>query len=90
MRDLENARWMYLKAVLYASIGVTSSTLIILSNLTLQTCLLLVLALWSCCRLYYFAFYVIEKYIDPTYKFSGLFSAAKHLTDSCRSNKRFR
>ena len=79
MRDLENARWMYLKAVLFASIGVTSSTLIILSNLTLQTCLLLVLALWSCCRLYYFAFYVIEKYVDSQYRFSGLWSFARYL-----------
>jgi hypothetical protein len=40
---------------------------------------LLVLAIWSFCRLYYFAFYVIEKYVDPGYKFSGIFSFLKYL-----------
>jgi hypothetical protein len=84
MRDLENARWMYVKAVLFAGIGTVSSGLIILSNPTLQSSVLLLLALWSFCRLYYFAFYVIEKYIDPAFKFSGLFSAAKYFLTNPR------
>lgn len=29
------------------------------------------IAVWSFCRLYYFGFYVIERYIDPSYRFSG-------------------
>jgi len=78
MRDIENARWMYVKAVLFGVIGAISCALVVLSNPTLQTSVFLLLALWSFCRLYYFAFYVIEKYIDPGYKFSGLFSAAKY------------
>jgi hypothetical protein len=43
-----------------------------------RTAALLVVAIWSFCRFYYFAFYVIEKYIDPSYKFSGLISFAKY------------
>jgi len=35
--------------------------------------------IWSFCRAYYFAFYVIERYVDPRFKFSGLFSALKYL-----------
>jgi hypothetical protein len=29
-------------------------------------------AVWGFCRSYYFAFYVIERYVDPGYRFSGL------------------
>ena len=41
--------------------------------------LLLGVAIWSFCRAYYFAFYVIERYVDPSFKFSGLFSVLKYL-----------
>src|SRR5437899_12245421 len=34
----------------------------------------LALAIWCFCRFYYFAFYVIEHYVDPAYRFSGLWS----------------
>jgi len=34
----------------------------------------LAMALWSFCRFYYFAFYVIEHYVDPGWRFSGLWS----------------
>lgn len=34
-------------------------------------------ALWGFCRAYYFAFYVIEKYVDPGYQFSGLASVIR-------------
>ena len=32
------------------------------------------------CRAYYFAFYVIERYADPSFKFSGLWSFVRYLT----------
>jgi hypothetical protein len=60
-------------------IGLTSSTLVFLSNPTTQTCVLLLLTIWSFCRLYYFAFYVIEKYLDPTFRFSGLGAVLNYL-----------
>jgi hypothetical protein len=41
--------------------------------------LLLALAIWSFCRFYYFAFYVIQHYVDPDYRFSGLFSFADYM-----------
>ena len=40
---------------------------------------LLAVALWAFCRFYYFAFYVIEKYVDPSYRFAGLGSFALYL-----------
>ena len=35
---------------------------------------LLGIAIWSYCRVYYFMFYVIEKYIDGDYKFIDEFA----------------
>ncbi|MBW8865129.1 MAG: hypothetical protein JF609_09460 [Verrucomicrobia bacterium] len=79
MKDLSNPFWIKLKGILFLVIGIVSAVLVLLDNLKWQTALYLALAIWSFCRFYYFAFYVIEKYVDPTYKFSGLFSFAKYL-----------
>jgi hypothetical protein len=79
MRDLSDPRWMKLKAVLFAGIGLLSAFLLWLESPRLITVVLLLLCIWAFCRLYYFAFYVIERYIDPTFKFSGLFAALRYL-----------
>ena len=54
--------------------------------------LLLAICIWAFCRAYYFAFYVIGKYIDPGYRFSGLASAVRHLlkkpVEDADANKR--
>jgi hypothetical protein len=46
---------------------------------SLQNAALLVIAIWSFARFYYFCFYVIERYVDPSFRFSGLGSAARYL-----------
>ena len=71
-RDLTDSRWMYLKAGVVPVIGVTSVALILAEHPHWKLVVLLALAIWSFARCYYFAFYVIEKYIDPTFKFAGL------------------
>jgi hypothetical protein len=77
--DLRSARWMYVKALLFLVIGLVASAELLLGACNWRTATLLGLAIWSFCRLYYFAFYVIEKYIDPSYRFSGLGSVLRHL-----------
>jgi hypothetical protein len=79
MKDLTNPFWIKLKGILFLLIGIVAVVLIFLDNPRWQTGALLVVAVWSFCRFYYFAFYVIEKYVDPNYKFSGLFSFVKYL-----------
>jgi hypothetical protein len=79
MKDLSSARWIILKGFLFLLIGMVSAILIFLEEPDWQTGLLLALVIWSFCRFYYFAFYVIEKYVDPAYKFSGLMSFIKYL-----------
>lgn len=77
--DLADPRWMCLKAGLLLAIGMTSTALILLELPRWRIAPLLALAIWSFARCYYFAFYVIERYIDPTYKFAGLVSAMLHV-----------
>jgi hypothetical protein len=79
MKDLSNPFWIKLKGLLFLFIGIASVILIFIDNPTLRTAALIALAIWSFCRFYYFAFYVIEKYVDPSYKFSGLISFVKYL-----------
>lgn len=74
MGDLKDPRLMYLKGFLFLLIGLLSVAGILVQYPTLQMALLLGLAIWSFCRLYYFLFYVIEKYIDGNYKFAGVTS----------------
>ena len=79
MKDLSSPFWIKLKGLLFLLIGAAAVVLVFLDNPKWQTALLLALAVWSFCRFYYFAFYVIEKYVDPGYKFSGLISFAHYL-----------
>lgn len=79
MKDLTNPFWIKLEGLLFLLIGIVAAVLVLLDNLKWQTAVLLALAIWSFCRFYYFAFYVIEKYVDPGHKFSGLISFARYL-----------
>lgn len=79
MRDLQSHRWMWSKAVLFVLIGLVASALILMESPDWRTLVLLMLAIWASCRAYYFAFYVLEKYIDPSFRFSGLTSVLRHL-----------
>jgi hypothetical protein len=84
MQDLTSPTWIKVKGLLFLLIGIVAAALLFLDNRTWKTALLLALAIWSFCRFYYFAFYVIEKYVDPAYKFSGLFSFLKYLASRRR------
>src|SRR6266404_3536790 len=79
MKDLTDPRWIKLKGILFLVVGMLSATLLILEHPTVKSGVLLAISIWCFCRFYYFAFYVIEKYVDPGYRFSGLWSLACYL-----------
>ena len=79
MGDLKDPRWMYLKAVLFLLIIMMSAGALWVQNQQWQTAVLLVLTIWAAARLYYFMFYVVEKYVDGDYRFSGVFDFLKYL-----------
>lgn len=72
MAEITNIRIIYAKGFLFLVLGLLASTLLILENPDGKVILLLTLAIWGFARFYYFAFYVIGNYVDPSFKFSGL------------------
>jgi hypothetical protein len=79
MKDLRSARAMWLKAALFLVIGLTAAVLVWIQAPTWKVTVLLVLAVWAFCRAYYFAFYVLEKYADPRFRYSGLLSLVRYV-----------
>ncbi len=86
LKDINKVWLLYLKAFLLFLTGFISSILLVLLNFNFKTIVLLLLAIWGFCRAYYFAFYVIQHYVDSTYKFSGLIDFAKYSIKKGKSN----
>ena len=82
MKELTNPAWIKAKGLLFLFLGLLCAALLFRERPTLRVVVLLILAVWSFCRFYYFAFYVLERYVDPTYRFSGLFSLVRYLLRS--------
>jgi hypothetical protein len=70
--DLKNTKLIHLKGWLFLLIGILTAFLLIIDNY--KVTLLLALCVWAFCRFYYYAFYVIEKYVDSQFRYSGLIS----------------
>ena len=85
--DLKNSRIIIAKGLLFLVTGGIAAGLLIVDHPDVRTGLLLVITVWSFCRFYYFAFYVIQHYVDSTYHFSGLTSFVRYLWNR-RSNVR--
>ena len=79
MTDITNPKLIYAKGFLFLLGGLMASALLCAEAPTLRVALLLAVAVWCFARFYYFAFYVIEHYLDPEYRFSGLWSFASYL-----------
>jgi hypothetical protein len=60
MRDLVDPFWMKVKAALFLVLGFGSGALLLLQCPSWRVAACLAIAIWSFCRFYYFAFYVIE------------------------------
>lgn len=79
MRNLTSPRVIYFKAVLFLLTGLLACTIILLDYPSVGLTALMTLAIWSFARAYYFAFYVIEHYVDPSFHYAGLTSFLKYL-----------
>jgi uncharacterized RDD family membrane protein YckC len=79
MRDITCPTLMWLKAILFLVLGLLAGAMILIELPTLRIAITLVLCIWAFSRAYYFAFHVIEHYIDPSFRFAGLTSVASYL-----------
>lgn len=72
MGDLKSKAAIVVKGVLLLAIVVGAALLVFLQQPTWQVAVLLALLVWASGRFYYFLFYVLEKYVDPSLRYSGL------------------
>ncbi len=72
MSNLRDPRLIWLKGGLFLLLGLLASAGVLLMAPRLAVGLLLAIAVWAFCRAYYFAFYVIQHYLDPGYRYAGL------------------
>lgn len=79
MRDLRNPLWIKVKGLLFLLLGLLAAALVFFERPTFRVAALLIVAIWSFCRFYYFAFYVLEHYVDPSFRFSGFLPLIRHL-----------
>lgn len=77
MKNLTNPRWIIIKGCLFLLLGLLAGGLLFWGHPTLRTGMLLAITVWAFCRFYYFVFYVIEGYVDSSYRFSGFLSFAR-------------
>lgn len=80
MTDLTHPKWIWTKGILFLGLALAASTLLVMEAPSMKVAALLAVAVWAFCRCYYFAFYVIERYVDPAYRFSGLISFLRYMT----------
>src|SRR5688572_20654719 len=90
MGDLTNPRLIVLKGFLFLVGGMLASAILLLEHPQLKVAALLGFAVWCFCRFYYFAFYVIQHYVDPGYRFAGLWSFVVYLLRRRRPGSRAR
>lgn len=77
--DLTNPRAILAKGWLFLLLGLIAVGALVALDPTLPHVALLAIALWAFCRWYYFMFYVIERYVDPSFKFAGLGSFLRYM-----------
>ena len=87
MTDIKSPRLLYAKGALFVLGGVTASGLILVDRPTIKLALLLGIAIWCFARAYYFAFYVVQHYVDPSYRFAGLSSFVAYVLRKRRGKR---
>ena len=81
-KDLSSKRLIVLKGILFFGCLVLSAGLLLEESPNLRTLLLLGVLVWASARFYYFLFYVLQTYVDPSLKYSGLFSLVQGILSS--------
>lgn len=79
MADLRSKKVIVLKGVLFLCIVAVAAVLLFVERPTWRTAALLAVLVWASARFYYFLFYVLEKYVDPSLRYSGLLALLRNL-----------
>lgn len=72
MSDIKSPKVLKLKGLMFLFLGLASGALLLSDSFSLKNLTLLLICIWSFSRFYYFAFYVLEHYADPKFRYAGL------------------
>jgi hypothetical protein len=72
MSDLKSKRWIIAKGFMFLGIAMAAAALVLAESPSARTAALLALLVWAACRFYYFMFYVLERYVDPSLRYAGI------------------
>jgi hypothetical protein len=72
MGDIKSHKLIIAKGFLFLFAGLLAAAGLLAEVPSLRVAFLLAVAVWCFARFYYFAFYVLEHYVDPGYRFAGL------------------
>jgi len=72
MSDLKSKRWIIAKGFMFLGIAAAAAALVLAESPSARTAALLALLVWAACRFYYFMFYVLERYVDPSLRYAGI------------------
>lgn len=72
MGDLKSSKLIVAKGVLFLVMTLLAAGLVWLEAPSLRVAALLAVLIWSSARFYYFLFYVLERYVDPTLRYTGI------------------
>jgi hypothetical protein len=76
-----------LKGISFLLIVIGSSMVILIKQPTLMAVLALCVLIWASARFYYFLFYVLERYVDPSLRYSGLLALLSALLQRRNSQR---
>lgn len=79
MADLESKPVLVAKGMLFLCVAVAAAVLVLMEAPSLRTAALLALLAWASSRFYYFLFYVLERYVDPSLRYAGVWALLEAL-----------
>ena len=88
MTDITSHRLLYFKGFLMLLAGGLAAGLLIARSPDWESVVLLGIAIWGFCRAYYFAFYVVEHYADPGFRYAGLIDFLQYAWRKAREGQK--
>lgn len=86
MADLESKRLIVAKGFLFIIVAALSAIGIVCYSPRIRVIILTLVLMWASARSYYFVFYVLEKYVDPNLKYTGIIDLIKNIMKRTRDN----
>jgi hypothetical protein len=78
VRQLRSHVAIHVKGALFLALALMSAGILFLLERAAVTALCIVTLAWASARWYYYVFYVIERWIDPSFRYTGVISFVRY------------